>query len=177
VKWVAENASQFGADGGRIAVAGDSNGGSLAASVSLMARDHDGPKIRAQMLVYPAMQYGSDTDSMRENRDPMFFNGHSVPWFWNHYLADPSDGDSPYASPLNATDHSRLPATLMITAEYCPLRDEGNAYAEALALANVPVEHHQYADLPHGFLSMAAVLDIARDALDMIANFLRQRLH
>jgi acetyl esterase len=122
------------------------------------------------------MQYGSDTDSMRENRDPMFFNGISVPWFWSLYLPDPADGASPYASPLNATDLSGLPAALMITAEFCPLRDEGNAYAEALARADVPVEHRQYADLPHGFLSMAAVLDIAREALDDLVEFLRQQL-
>lgn len=176
VKWVAGNASQFGADGGRIAVAGDSNGGSLAAAVSLMARDDEGPQISAQVLVYPAMRYGAETDSMRDNKDPMFFNAHSVPWFWNHYLADPADGDSPYASPLNATDHSELPATLMLTAEFCPLRDEGEAYAEALSRANVPVDYHRYADLPHGFLSMAAVLDTAREALGLIADFLRQRL-
>lgn len=176
VKWVADNASQFGADGGRIAVAGDSNGGTLSAAVSLMARDDDGPRISAQVLIYPAMRFGSATDSMRDNLDPMFFNGHSVPWFWNHYIADPADGDSPYASPLNATDHSGLPPALMITAEFCPLRDEGEAYAEALSLAGVPVDCRRYADLPHGFLSMAAVLDTAREALGVISGFLRLRL-
>ncbi|MGW5271517.1 alpha/beta hydrolase [Streptomyces sp. NPDC004044] len=176
VKWVADHASQFGADGGRIAVAGDSNGGTLAAAVSLMARDDDGPRISAQVLIYPAMRSGAVTDSMRDNKDPMFFNAHSVPWFWNHYLADPADGDSPYASPLNATDHSGLPPALMITAEFCPLRDEGRAYADALALAGVPVDYRPYADLPHGFLSMAAVLDTAREALGVISDFLRRRL-
>lgn len=176
VEWVAENASQLGGDGGRIAVAGDSNGGTLSAAVSLMSRDNDGPRISAQVLVYPAMRYGSDTESMRDNVDPMFFNGYSVPWFWNHYLANPVDGESPYASPLAATDHSGLPAALMLTAEFCPLRDEGAAYAEALSRAQVPVEHHQYADLPHGFLSMASVLEPAREALDVIVQFLRHRL-
>jgi acetyl esterase len=180
VRWVAEHASELGADGGRIAVGGDSNGGTLAAAVSLMARDmarDDGDSpISAQVLIYPAMRYGSATESMRDNVDPMFFSGHSVPWFWNLYLADPADGESPYASPLNATDHSGLPAALMITAEFCPLRDEGEAYVDALSLANVPVEHHGYADLPHGFLAMGAVLDIARDALEVIAGFLRRRL-
>lgn len=176
VQWVAENASRFGADGERIAVAGDSNGGTLAAAISLMARDAEGPRISAQVLIYPAMRYGSATDSMRDNRDPMFFNGHSVPWFWNLYLADPADGASPYASPLNATDHSALPAALMITAEFCPLRDEGEAYANTLSAAHVPVEYRRYEDLPHGFMSMAAVLDKAREALDEIVAFLRRRL-
>ncbi|MFC7813306.1 MULTISPECIES: alpha/beta hydrolase [unclassified Streptomyces] len=176
VRWVADNASKIGADGGRIAVAGDSNGGTLAAAVSLMARDSDGPRISAQVLIYPAMRHGWVTASMRDNKDPMFFNGHSVPWFWNHYLADPADGASPYASPLNATDHSGLPAMLMITAEYCPLRDEGEAYADALSIADVPVEYHRYKDLPHGFLAMASVLETAREALDGIVAFLRRRL-
>jgi acetyl esterase len=106
----------------------------------------------------------------------MFFNGHSTVWFWNLYLADPADGESPYASPLNAADHSGLPPTLMITAEFCPLVDEGEEYAEALSLAGVPVHYHRYADLPHGFVIMAPVLDIAREALDEIATFLRERL-
>ncbi|MFD7879650.1 alpha/beta hydrolase [Streptomyces sp. NPDC059766] len=176
VQWVAENGDRIGVDGSRIAVAGDSNGGTLAAAASLMARDQDGPRISAQVLVYPAMQHGSATDSMRENVDPMFFNGISVPWFWGLYLADTADGDSPYASPLNASDHGGLPPALMITAEFCPLRDEGKAYADALALARVPVDHRAYADLPHGFLSMAAVLDTAREALDGIVDFLRRRL-
>ncbi|NWF30220.1 alpha/beta hydrolase [Streptomyces sp. PKU-EA00015] len=176
VRWVAENASRIGADGERIAVAGDSNGGTLAAAISLMARDADRPRISAQVLIYPAMRHGSVTASMRDNKDPMFFNAHSVPWFWNHYLADPADGASPYASPLNATDHSGLPATLMITAEFCPLRDEGEAYADALSVADVPVEYHRYKDLPHGFMSMTSVLDTAREALDEIVAFLRRRL-
>jgi acetyl esterase len=176
VKWVAEHASEFGADGGRLAVAGDSNGGTLAAAMSLLARDHDGPPISAQALIYPAMRSGVVTQSMRDNVDPMFFNGHSTVWFWDLYLADPADGESPYASPLNATDHGGLPPTLMITAEFCPLVDEGEEYADALSLAGVPVHYHRYTDLPHGFVIMAPVLDIAREALDEIATFLRERL-
>jgi acetyl esterase len=176
VKWVAENASQLGADGGRIAVAGDSNGGTLAAVISQLARNDNGPTIRAQTLLYPATQYGSATKSMRENTDPMFFNARSTAWFWDLYLADPADGASPYASPLNASDYGGLPPALMLTAEFCPLLDEGEAYANALARANVPVEYHRYAGLPHGFLAMAAVLDVAREALDVIVEFLRRHL-
>jgi acetyl esterase len=177
VKWVADNASQLGADSGRIAVAGDSSGGTLAAAMTLMARDDDdGPPISAQVLVYPPVRNGAETESMRDNTDPMFFNAHSSAWFWNLYLAEPADGDSPLASPLNAADHSGLPAALVITAEFCPCRDEGEAYADALSLAGVPVESHRYTSLPHGFVAMASVLDTARDALDVIANFLRRRL-
>lgn len=177
VKWVAANASQFGADGKRLAVAGDSSGGNLAAVMTLMAKaDDDGPPLAAQVLVYPPMTSSADTQSMRENRDPMFFNAISSGWFWENYLAEPSDGDSPLASPLNATDHSGLPAALMITAEYCPLLDEGEAYSEALTRAGVPVEYHRYLHLPHGFLAMASILGTAREALGEIATFLRRRL-
>lgn len=178
VKWVAKHAPELGADGGRIGVAGDSSGGNLAAAMTLMARDDDhGPLISAQVLVYPpVVSNGGETESMRANKDPMFFNAYSSAWFWRQYLAAPADADSPLASPLNAPDHSGLPAALVITAEFCPLCDEGEAYAEALSRAGVPVEYHRYTDLPHGFVAMAAVLGTARDALGEIADFLRRRL-
>ena len=106
----------------------------------------------------------------------MFFNAYSAAWFWSLYLADPADGDSPYASPLKAADHSRLPATLIITSEFCPVRNEGEAYANALSLAGVSVDCHRYEGLPHGFLALMSVLDVTRDALDEIVDFLGQRL-
>lgn len=176
VQWVAEHASELGGDGARIGVAGDSNGGTLAAVIAQMARDKGGPEISAQVLIYPATQHGSATKSMRDNKDPMFFNAYSTAWFWDLYLTDPADGKSPYASPLNAIDHSGLPPAIVVTAEFCPLRDEGDAYAATLARAGVPVDHRPYQDLPHGFLAMASVLDIARDALKDIVGFLRQRM-
>lgn len=176
VKWVADHASEIGADGRRIAVAGDSSGGNLAAVMALKSRDNDGPPLSAQVLVYPPVSNDADTESMRDNIDPMFFNAHSSVWFWNHYLSDTADGESPYASPLKAADHSGLPAALMITAELCPLHDEDEAYSKALSQAGVPVEYHRYADLPHGFLGVAEQLDTARNALGLIASFLRRRL-
>ncbi|GAB4052503.1 alpha/beta hydrolase [Catellatospora paridis] len=175
LKWAAENAAELGADGRRIAVAGDSSGGNVAAVMALMARDNDGPQLSAQVLVYPPLHNNPDTESMREHKDPMFFNAISSAWFWSLYLADPADGDSPYASPLKALDHSRLPAALIMTGELCPVRDEGKEYADALARAGVPVEYHQYAGLPHGFLAVSAKLQTGRDALRLIAEFLQQR--
>lgn len=176
VKWAADHATEFGADSRRIAVAGDSSGGNLAAVMALMARDNDGPPLSAQVLAYPPLHHNLATKSMRDNTDPMFFNAYSNAWFWNLYLADAADGDTPYASPLKAVDHSRLPPALIMTAELCPVRDEGEAYSNALSRAGVPVEYHRYAGLPHGFLAVAAKLETARDALGLIANFLRQRL-
>lgn len=176
VRWAADHAAELGADSRRIAVAGDSSGGNLAAVMALMARDNDGPPLSAQVLVYPPLHNNWASKSMRDNIDPMFFNAYSNAWFWNHYLADPTDGDSPYASPLKAVDHSRLPAALIMTAELCPVHDEDEAYSNALSRAGVPVEYHRYAGLPHGFLAVAAQLETARNALGLIANFLRTRL-
>ncbi|MFM9691829.1 alpha/beta hydrolase [Streptomyces europaeiscabiei] len=176
VKWAADHAAEFGADSRRIAVAGDSAGGNLAATMALMARDEKGPEISAQVLVYPPLHNAMDSKSMRENKDPLFFNAHSSAWFWNHYLAHPADGDSPYASPLKAAQHGGLAAALILTAELCPVRDEGEAYANALSAAGVPVELHDYPGLPHGFLAVAAKLQTSRDALALIAGYLRRQL-
>ncbi|MGW1293053.1 alpha/beta hydrolase [Streptomyces sp. NPDC002533] len=176
LKWAAEHAAEWGADSRRIAVAGDSSGGNLAAVMALMARDYDEPALSAQVLVYPPLHNDLPSNSMRDNKDPMFFNAHSSAWFWGKYLADPADGDSPYASPLKAADHSGLPPALILTAELCPVRDEGEQYANALSAAGVPVEYRDYAGLPHGFLAVAAKLQAARDALGLISGFLRERL-
>ncbi|MFD4553528.1 alpha/beta hydrolase [Streptomyces sp. NPDC058469] len=176
LEWAADHAAEFGADSRRIAVAGDSSGGNLAATMALMSRDKGGPALSAQVLIYPPLHNNMESKSMRENKDPMFFNAHSSKWFWNHYLANPADGDSPYASPLKAVDHSGLPDAFILTAELCPVRDEGEVYANVLSAAGVPVEHHEYADLPHGFLAAAAKLQTARDALGLIAGYLSKRL-
>ncbi|MCP3755578.1 alpha/beta hydrolase [Streptomyces sp. TBY4] len=175
LEWVGEHASELGADPTRIAVAGDSSGGNLAAVMALMARDKGGPKISAQVLVYPPTRNDATTQSMRDHVDPMFFNAESSGWFWGHYLADPADGESPYASPAKAADHSGLPPALLMTAEYCPLYDEGEEYAKTLSDAGVDVEFHPYKDLPHGFLQLSAVLETSRDAMRLIGDFLHRR--
>jgi acetyl esterase len=180
VRWVAEHGSEFGADSRRLAVAGDSSGGNLAAVIALMSRDNGGPRISAQVLVYPPLRNPPPDDaaltrSMRENIDPMFFNARLNAWYWSYYLAQSADGDSPYASPLRATDHSGLPPAMIMSAEYCPLLDENKAYVAELARAGVPVEFHRYDGLPHGFLTVAALLDRARDAFGLIAEFLRRQ--
>ncbi|WBB77737.1 alpha/beta hydrolase [Micromonospora sp. WMMD882] len=175
LRWATEHAAEIGADGRRTAVAGDSSGGNVAAVMALMARDDDGPSLTAQVLVYPPLHNDLDSESMREHRDPMFFNAHSSAWFWSLYLADPADGDSPYASPLKAVDHRGLPAALIMAGELCPVRDEDRAYADALSRAGVPVEYHEYPGLPHGFLAVSAKLPTGRDALRLIARFLRRR--
>jgi acetyl esterase len=95
-------------------------------------------------------------------------------WFWNHYLAKPEDGQQPYASPLLAKDVGGLAPALVITAEYDPLRDEGEAYAKRLAEAGVPVTVSRYPGLVHGFIRMMNVLDPAKRAVDEVAAALKK---
>src|SRR5262249_9618905 len=125
LEWVAAHAAELGADPKRIAVAGDSAGGNPAAAGALLARDQSPVDLVGQILVYPNTDYRAETPSLRESTDPAMFNQTSVAWYWGHYLARPEDGENPLASPLRAADLAGLPAALVITAEYDPLRDEG----------------------------------------------------
>jgi acetyl esterase len=129
----------------------------------------------AQLLVYPNTLHGADTASMRDNGDPWLFNHHSVAWYWQHYLARPEDGENPLASPLRAADLTGLPPALVITAEYDPLRDEGEAYAGRLREAGVPVQLRRYDGMVHGFFAMSGILDAGRRAIGEAADFLRAR--
>jgi acetyl esterase len=174
--WVGSNAEELGGDPARLAVGGDSSGGNLAAAVALMARERGGPAIRHQLLVYPNTDYQADTPSMRDISDEYFFNPASVLWYWRLYLATPEDGASPFASPLRADDLSCLPAATVITAEYDPLRDEGELYAKKLEEAGVPVEVIRYDGMIHGFFTMVGVLDTARTAVGDAAERLRGAL-
>ncbi|MCG6497868.1 alpha/beta hydrolase [Kitasatospora sp. A2-31] len=175
-RWLAEQAGALGVDAARLAVAGDSAGGNLAAALTLLARDEGGPALRHQVLVYPNTDHRADTASLREHDDPLLFNRRSVAWYWGHYLADPADGDHPYASPLRAPSLAGLPPATVITAEYDPLRDEGERYAEALRAAGVPVEARRYDGMPHGFFAMTGVLDAAGEAQRYAAERLREAL-
>jgi acetyl esterase len=171
VSWVAENAGPLGV--ARIAVGGDSAGGNLAAATTLLAREK-GVALAAQLLVYPNTCYHADTESLRDNDDRWMFNRSSVDWYWRNYLSTPDDGRDPLVSPLLAEDLGGLPPALVITAEYDPLRDEGERYAERLREAGVPVELTRYAGLAHGFFTMSGVLDGARAAVRQAAEYLRK---
>lgn len=173
--WIADHAGEFGADPGRLAVAGDSCGGNLAAAVTLLARERGGPALAAQVLIYPNTDYRGDTESMRENDDPALFNRRSVAWYWGHYLAKPEDGRNPLVSPLLAGDLSGLPPALVITAEYDPLRDEGERYAQRLREDGVPVTATRYAGMVHGFFAMPGILDGALRARTEVVSYLRDR--
>jgi acetyl esterase len=172
VRWVAEHAQEIGADPARIAVGGDSAGGNLAAGVALRARA-DGLTLAGQLLVYPNTDQLADDPSMRAADDPFLFNRHSVAWYRQYYLSDPGDAASPLASPLRAESLAGLAPALVITAEYDPLRDQGEAYARRLADDGVPVELSCYPGMAHGFFTMAGTVDASRTALAQAASRLR----
>ena len=172
VRWVAEHAAEIGADPGRLAVGGDSAGGNLAAGVALRARSC-GPALASQLLVYPNTDQLADDQSMRAADDPYLFNRHSVAWYRQHYLTDPGDAANPLASPLLAESLAGLPPALVITAEYDPLRDQGEAYARRLAAEGVPVTLSRYPGMAHGFFTMAGTVSASRDAIAQAAAQVR----
>jgi acetyl esterase len=176
LRWVAANAAELGADPARLAVGGDSAGGNLAAAVTLLARADGDLALAAQLLVYPNTDQLADDASLRAADDPWLFNRHSVAWYARHYLARPEDATHPLASPLRAADLTGLPPALVITAEYDPLRDQGEAYARRLADAGVPVELSRYPGMAHGFFAMAGTVDAARTAHLQAARHLREHL-
>ena len=131
-RWVAEKGAEIGVDPSRVAIGGDSAGGNLTAVVALMARDRRGPALRHQLLIYPVANHDFATASYEENKQGYLLSREMMRWFWNHYLARPEDGANPYASPLRAASLAGLPPAHVITAEFDPLRDEGEALAARL---------------------------------------------
>jgi acetyl esterase len=123
--------------------------------------------------VYPVTNYGSDTASYRENADGYPLTKEAMVWFWNHYLRSAADGVNPLASPLRANDLRGLPPAMVLTAEFDPLRDEGEVYARRLQEAGVPVTLKRYAGMMHGFFSLGAVLDQGKQAMADAAAGLR----
>jgi acetyl esterase len=169
--WVAEHPAELGGLPGALAVGGDSAGGNLAAVCALRARDM-GLSLALQLLVYPVTDADPDTSTYLEFADGYFLTRRSMEWFWGHYLPD-GDRFHPDASPLRAADVSGTAPALVITAEFDPLRDEGEAYARRLEEAGVPVTLSRYDGMIHGFFRMPGAIDKANDALAEAAGALR----
>jgi acetyl esterase len=172
-KWVAANAASINVDPARIAVGGDSAGGNLAAVTAQMARERGGPRLVFQLLVYPVTDGACDSTSYRDNADGYLLTKDMMLWFWNHYVRNPEDRFNPMASPLRAHSLEGLPPALVQTAEFDPVRDEGEAYAARLMEAGVPVRLTRYDGMIHGFFGMASVTDRAAIAIDEAAAALR----
>ncbi|MGD9884107.1 MAG: alpha/beta hydrolase [Reyranella sp.] len=164
-RWAAANLGKLGDDPTRLAVAGDSAGGNLAAAVAQGCRSNGGPPLKAQFLVYPALDlagcYGAPAvndryPSRQENALGFFLTGDAMRFFANKYIAEAKDSEDPRASPLRSDALHGLPPAVICTAEFDPLRDEGEAYANALKRAGVRVSYFREPGMVHGFFGMGA---------------------
>ena len=162
-RYVADNAAKLNV--GSIAVGGDSAGGNLAATASLLAREAGGPAIAFQLLIYPAADQRLATPSHERNAQGYLLTHDAIEYFRRAYLPNEKDWTDWRASPLLAKSHANLPPALVITAGYDPLLDEGRAYAERLKAAGVRVDYREYPDMVHGFILFGGVLDIAKVAV------------
>ena len=176
--WAVNNAARMNCDPDRVAVAGDSAGGNLAAAVTIAARDRNGPAIDAQALIYPAVAAPGvhAFESHVENAEGYFLERESIAWFYERYLDDAADRRNAFVAPLLARDLSGLPPATVVTAGFDPLRDEGEAYADRLAEAGVAVRRESYPGMIHGFASMLDDLDCADDAVAAVTDGLAATL-
>ncbi|WP_219838733.1 alpha/beta hydrolase [Paenibacillus sp. R14(2021)] len=178
LQWVAAEGGNKGLDTDRITVAGDSVGGNMTAVITLMAKDRNGPKISRQLLFYPVTDSGLDTPSYSQFATGYFLRRDGMSWFWEQYTSDPKQREEIYASPLRASiDQLKgLPEALIITGEADVLRDEGEAYANKLREAGVPVTAVRFQGTIHDFVMLNALKDTnaTRGALLLANAWLKQ---
>jgi acetyl esterase len=174
-RWVHDRGSELGVDRARMGVMGDSAGGNLAAVTAIRCRDKAGPALRLQILNYPCIDATLSLPSIEEKAEGYFLTKGSMEYFWGHYLGDSGAERNPLASPLFAPSLEGLPPAFVVTAEYDPLRDEGNAYAKRLRDAGVEVVHEQVGGTIHGFLALAKLIPDAERILVSEAEFARSQ--
>lgn len=175
-RWAVREADALGCDPGRVAVAGDSAGGNLAAVVAQLATRDGGPRPALQILVYPVTDLSRKHASYRLFADGFFLTEHEMDWYRGHYLPDDAAARDPRASPLLATDLRGVAPAIVLTAGFDVLRDEGEAYARRLAEAGIPVRHRRHAGLIHGFCNATGVSRSARTAMSESAAWIREAL-
>lgn len=179
-RWVAEHGAQIGVDGKRLAVAGNSVGGNMAAVISLMAKQKGAPALRSQVLLWPVTDANFDTPSYQQFADGHFLTRNMMTWFWDNYTHDANARREIYASPLQASVEqlTGLPPTLIQTAEFDVLRDEAEAYGRKLDAAGVAVKTVRYNGMIHdfGLLNVLSEVPAVRSALEQAAQELKQRL-
>jgi acetyl esterase len=174
--WVTAHASELGGDPARVALGGDSAGGNLAAAACLVAREEHLPAPEFQLLVYPVTDFEFSNPSMIDNAVGYGLETDHMRWFFDHYARTPADCEDWRMSPLRSDLHD-LPPALVVTAEYDPLRDQGEAYAEKLEAAGVETARIRADGLFHGFFGMHGFLEPARGAWDRAVELLRTVLH
>ena len=173
--WLAAQGREFGLDTTRLALAGDSAGGNLAAATALLARDRQGPKVSYQALFYPCLDPECSSESAVALASGYMLTRNVMLWFWKQYLQQPADRSNPLATPPRAVLAGLPPATV-ITAEFDPLRDEGEAYADRLRAAGIEVSARRYLGVIHGFASMPYLTPMANRAIADVAADLRGAL-
>ncbi len=174
--WADEHMAEIAGGAVPLVVMGDSAGGNLSAVVARRARDAGGPEVATQVLVYPVTDADLDTPCYLDPENQLLLTRESMIWFWDHYAPEPADRKHPDASPLQAGDLTGLPPAIVLTAEHDPLRDEGEAYAEKLALAGVPVTQRRFRGQIHAFFTMVGVLPGSADAIDYVTEQLSRQL-
>ena len=174
LEWISNNAPTFGGDPNKIALAGDSAGANLATVVSILARDRQGPKICAQALFYPVTDLSNtETRSYNNFAEKHLLTKEMMKWFRSAYLPNPKDWSNPLASPLLTKNLKNLPPAFIITNQFDPLRDEGEAYAQRLKQSGNQVTLKRYQDTIHAFMSIE-ILSQTNKAKKEAANFLKK---
>lgn len=167
--WVSGHADRLGIDVESLAVAGDSSGGALAASVALASRD-GGTPIKAQGLLCPALDATMSSDSVERHRDGPFLTRAALEWAYDMYVPDIDDRRSSLASPLLTQDLAGAPPAVIVSAQVDPVADDADRYGERLAVAGVKVRAHEYEGMPHAFPLLAGVLDAGDHAITVFAR-------
>jgi acetyl esterase len=174
VRWVRESCAELGVDGERVAVGGDSAGGNLAAAVANCNRDENAKPLCHQLLIYPVIDVEQATESYRENAEGYLLTALGMKMFWELYLGEAPASESALASPAQVADLSGLPTATVITAQYDPLRDEGEIYAERLKAAGNQVALRRWDGVFHGFVGFADRLAKGSEAILFSAKRLRE---
>jgi acetyl esterase/lipase len=179
LQWIVDHAKEYAFDAERLTIAGDSVGGNMAAAITLVAKERKGPNIHKQLLFYPVTDASFDTDSYEQFATGYFLRRDAMQWFWDQYTSDPRERAEVTASPLRATleQLSCLPPALIITGEADVLRDEGEAYANKLREAGVPVTSVRFQGIIHDFVMLNALADTAaaRGAMMLAKAWLREQ--
>lgn len=176
LKWVDGNMEAIAGEKLPIVVCGDSAGGNLSAVMAIKARDHNGPKIAMQALVYPVTNDDLNNSSYTDPSNQLMLSKESMIWFWDHYVPSKPDRNNVDASPLKAKDLSGLPPAIVITAGHDPLRQEGEEYAAKLIQAGVTTIFKRFDDQMHGFFTMVGMLPRSEEAVGFVAGSIKLHL-
>ena len=176
LQWVGEHLAEIAGPGAPLFVAGDSAGGNLAAVMALRSRDRGGPPIAAQILIYPVTDADFERPSYTDPENQLLLTREAMTWFWDHYAPDSAQRAEADASPLRAADLAGLPPAVVLTAEHDVLRDEGEAYAERLREAGVPVNFMRHEGQTHGFFTLL-MLPGSERGFQQVVKAVRAMIH